>query len=186
MPVLRHLLCLLIVLFAAKTAVQAQQAHTLQVDSLTVLRDGRVLVRYDIQNTSDRPVCMPAKDGVPQVFVEQFSATDNLPMLHADRGLTGQERFQSFYLMLGAGQSLSSSVIYSAHDFAGLRLAEGQLADSPRVEEDSLFVILSVPLRNCPLFRHKGELTFNGGWHITRLVRSLPSRVFSLQRLGRY
>lgn len=129
---------------------------------------------------------MPAHGDVPKVFVEQFSAMENLPMARADRGLTGQERFRNFYLMLDAGQSLSSSVVYSAHEFEGLQLAEGQLAEPPRVEDDPLFVILSVPLRNCPVLRHKGELTFNGGWHITQLARSLPSRVFSLRRPGRY
>ncbi|MBO9450734.1 hypothetical protein J7426_10725 [Tropicibacter sp. R16_0] len=186
MPFPRHFLLLVIALLVSGTSAQAQQDHALTVDSLSVLRDGRVLVRYDLKNTQDRPVCLPAQGGAPQVFVEQFSATDNLPMVRSDAGVTGVERFRSPYLWLEPGQGVSSSVIYSAHEFSGFGQGEGQLARPPRVERDPLFVILSVPLRNCPLFRHNGNLTFNGTWHVTRVVRSLPSRVFSLARPGRY
>lgn len=185
-PVLRHLFLLMVFLLATSAPARAQQDQALSVDSLSVLRDGRVLVRYDIQNTSDRPVCLPAQGGTLRVFVEQFSASSNLPMARSDGGLIGRERFRSPYRWLEPGQSMSSSVIYSAHDFAGFQTEDGQASKPPRVEQDPLFVILSVPVRNCPLFRHNASLTFNGTWHTTRVVRSLPSRVFSLLRPGRY
>ncbi|SLN68380.1 hypothetical protein TRL7639_03974 [Falsiruegeria litorea R37] len=164
----------------------AQSQQILEIDSLLVDRTGRVVVTFELHNTSDRPVCVPTKADKPLAFVEQFHAFDNLQMRRAENSPTGIERFRATYLVVDPGQSLTASTTYSAHDFRGFSEQIGQVSRSPQVEKDPLYVILLLALRNCPLVRHSGSITFNGGWHNPRMLRSLPSRVFSLRNPGRY
>lgn len=170
----------------AAGAVSAQADYGVQIEGLSVYKNGQVWVYYEINNEADQRVCLPGSRNDPSVFVGQFRASDDAPLAAAPADEGSADKFRSPYIVLEPGQSLRAHTRYSVHDFSAVEAQTGQAPTPPSLDRDALYVILSMPVRKCPLFTFGSKIAFNLDPAQDQVVRSLPSRVFSLRKPGRY
>ncbi|GAA6194036.1 hypothetical protein DS909_07370 [Phaeobacter gallaeciensis] len=186
MTLSRLLLSLGLALTLATGPALAQADYGVQIEGLSVYKNGQVWVYYEINNEADQRVCLPGSRNDPSVFVGQFRASDDAPLTVAPTDEATSDKFRSPYIVLEPGQSLRAHTRYSVHDFSAVEAQTGQAPTPPSLNRDALYVILSMPVRTCPLFTFGSKIAFNLDPVQDQVVRSLPSRVFSLSKPGRY
>lgn len=165
----------------------ANPLYSLEIRGMTVARDGQVRIDYALRNQGKAPVCLPSAPDAPDVRIEPFRARDNTALSRAAGAAADPEDwFRSPYRALQPGRSLNGTARFSVYDFPQPVPQLGQAIRAPRLWRDHLYVILALPVRNCPLLSLASRIGFNRSFTQDPVVRSLPSSVFSLSRPGRY
>lgn len=164
----------------------AEPEYQLEITGLTVSRAGQVLVDYELRNTGPRRVCLPVTEHRPAVVAEPFlSRTDAMLLRDGSTQPPAERPMTRPFAELAPGRVLRDRLRFSVFDYRQLLLEPGQAADDPRPWKDQYYVILALPIRTCPLLDLGQDIAFNRGSRGDRVVRSLPSSLFDIARLGR-
>ena len=186
MPIALRSLIFGVVLSVSAGMAQAHADYGLEINGLSVSKDGQIWVNYTVENASARRVCVPGHSGQPDVNVRQFRASDNSPLVGETGAQDGTTPFRSTYVMLKPGGKMRAKIGYSAQEYARLQPQTWQALRPAQVLRDALYVILALPVRGCPLFTFSTRIAFNRDQVRDQVVQSLPSRVFSLSKPGWY